>query len=238
MEALVYLRNNSCSWDNGFDLRAENRYHLESFSWILADGGSWIECISCCAAFYNQLEVLKYIKRKYGKCGWRTCSLAAKGGHLEIMKWGRDNGCFWEQDAYATFAKINTNDILHYIKGNLDPFYGICASAAGGGHLEILQWLRNNPIICPWDESTCYEAAGGHLEILKWARANGCPWDKDICNIAMEKDNLEILRWAVENGCPIDEDMFVMFNIDYHGNQTQVYKWYLEEGRGLIRNRK
>jgi len=46
--------------------------------------------------------------------------------------------------------------------------------AAGGGHLEILQWARTNG--CPWDEGTCYNAArGGHLEALKWLRDNGCP---------------------------------------------------------------
>jgi len=46
--------------------------------------------------------------------------------------------------------------------------------AAGGGHLEILQWAREYG--CPWDEGTCYNAArGGHLEALKWLRDNGCP---------------------------------------------------------------
>ena len=53
---------------------------------------------------------------------------------------------------------------------------GICALAARGGHLEVLQWLREHG--CPWDAWTCELAArGGHLEALQWARANDCPWD-------------------------------------------------------------
>jgi hypothetical protein len=52
--------------------------------------------------------------------------------------------------------------------------------AAGGGHLEVLQWARANG--CEWNVYTCLEAAkGGHLAVLQWARANGCPWDRPTC---------------------------------------------------------
>jgi hypothetical protein len=31
----------------------------------------------------------------------------------------------------------------------------------------------------PWNVLTCaYAAGGGHLEVLQWARANGCDWNK------------------------------------------------------------
>jgi hypothetical protein len=47
--------------------------------------------------------------------------------------------------------------------------------AAKVGHLQVLQWAREND--CPWDWLTCYHAAkGGHLAALQWARAHGCPW--------------------------------------------------------------
>ena len=37
-----------------------------------------------------------------------------------------------------------------------------CAFAAGGGHLEVLMWAREQG--CPWNELTCsYAAKGGHL---------------------------------------------------------------------------
>ena len=49
----------------------------------------------------------------------------------------------------------------------------VCQQAASGGHLEVLQWARQNG--CPWDGRTCRSAAdGGHREVLQWARANGC----------------------------------------------------------------
>lgn len=88
-------------------------------------------------------------------CAWKTisakiCAAAAQGGHLEVLKWARENGCQWDKCT--------------------------CANAAGGGHLAVLVWARENG--CKWDSCTCWSAArGGHLEVLKWARENGCEWN-------------------------------------------------------------
>ena len=59
---------------------------------------------------------------------------------------------------------------------------------------------------CPWNEKTCAEAAvGGHLEVLQWARENGCPWNEWTCGWAALLGHLEVLQWARQNGCPWDE---------------------------------
>jgi len=54
------------------------------------------------------------------KWGAETCSAAAAGGHFEMLKWLREQGCPWS------------------MRGDT------CASAAAGGHLEILKWLREH----------------------------------------------------------------------------------------------
>ena len=88
------------------------------------------------------------------------CEDAARGGHLDVLKWARENDCPWDK--------------------------WTCAFAAEGGHLEILKWARENG--CPWDEGTCsYAAYGGHLDVLQWARANGCPWDEISRRLATEQ---------------------------------------------------
>ena len=53
-------------------------------------------------------------------CAWDegTCSEAARGGHLDVLKWARENGCNWNR--YT------------------------CNDAARGGYLEILKWAREN----------------------------------------------------------------------------------------------
>ena len=104
-----------------------------------------------------------------------TCANAAKNGHLEVLKWLRENGCPWDD--------------------------WTCLYAAEYGHLEVLKWVRENG--CPWDEDTCALAAwNGHLEVLKWARENGCPWNWLTCASAAQNDHLEVLKWARENRCP------------------------------------
>ncbi|AGO83379.1 Ankyrin repeat domain containing protein [Pandoravirus salinus] len=83
----------------------------------------------------------------------------------------------------------------------------MCYEAAGGGHLDVLQWARANG--CEWDERTCAKAAkGGHLGVLQWARANGCPWDKQTCDSAAYSGHTDVLFWAHENGCLWDEKTY------------------------------
>ena len=80
----------------------------------------------------------------------------------------------------------------------------LCQSAAGGGHLEVLQWARARGF--PWDKWTCAYAAGnGHLEVLQWARAHGCPWDKATCACAAENGHLKVLQYARAHGCDWDK---------------------------------
>ena len=53
-------------------------------------------------------------------CPWDkyTCALAAKRGHLELLKWLRANGCPWNQQLAIEWAEMR-------------------------GHTEVLQWLRS-----------------------------------------------------------------------------------------------
>ena len=58
---------------------------------------------------------------------------------------------------------------------------GTCKQAAATGHLEILQWARQNN--CPWNESTCKQtAANGSLKILQWAHQNKLPLEQKNCH--------------------------------------------------------
>jgi len=113
------------------------------------------------------------------------CNKAAKYGHLEVMKWGQK----WLKERGCPFP-------LHH---------RTCRLAAGGGHLPIIEWLRENE--CLWDLNTCSSAARyGHLSTLKWARESGCPWDLNTCSYAARYGHLSILKWARENGCPWDSN--------------------------------
>ena len=103
------------------------------------------------------------------------------GGHLELLKWARENGCEW--DAMT------------------------CASAAKSGNLDILKWARQNG--CEWDQEVGDNAVlHGHLEILDWIGNNGYEWTSQICSSAARAGNLEVIKWAIANGSVASLDVF------------------------------
>ena len=134
----------------------------------------------------------------------RTCHWAARGGHLELVKWLRAKGC---------------------------PWWGILTSseAALGGHLEMLQWIRAQDPPCPWDSSVCYKAAiKGHLEVLRWARSKGCPWDERAPCAAAAGGHLEVLKWLIKEGCPYDKRKCREAAVEGGERARKVLEWLNE----------
>ena len=59
---------------------------------------------------------------------------------------------------------------------------------------------------CPWSAGTCsFAAGGGHLEMLQWARANGCPWNERTCKEAEDKHHRDVFFWAHAKGCTMSD---------------------------------
>jgi len=154
-------------------------------------GGVFDDRTCSAAAKGGQLRILKWLRGR--NCPWNswTCKGAARNGHLEVLKWARENGCDWDSET--------------------------CSAAAMNGHLETLKWARENG--CEWDSQTCSGAAQyGHLEILQWAIENG--YDNEcVCFWAVEGGHTKILKWAIENGCPYDKRFFCRIS------DTEFFEW-------------
>jgi hypothetical protein len=112
-------------------------------------------CACTSAAEYGLLEVLKYHAHENGwQLDQSTCSMAAKNGHMKVLKHAHENGCPWDKDTH--------------------PW------AAGYGHWEVFTYAHENK--CQWDHGTGAMAAeNGHMEALKSAHDNGCRWDHSTC---------------------------------------------------------
>ena len=72
---------------------------------------------------------------------------AVIGGHLEVMKWLKEDGC----------PVVNYHAIF----------------AAQDGQLEVLKWLKENG--CALNALCLVCAQRGDLEMLKWLHEHGCP---------------------------------------------------------------
>lgn len=124
----------------------------------------------------SESDLLELLKRSSGTSTTdpTMMHIAASRGHLAILKWGKANGCAWNEMT--------------------------CAMAAHAGHLEALRWLKANG--CPWDEMACAMAArGGQLEALRWLRENDCPWDGMTRAAAGGSGHTQILQYCLTNGC-------------------------------------
>jgi hypothetical protein len=125
------------------------------------------------------------------------CLFAARGGHLDVLRWARDRSCPWSEATCCYAAEGGHLEVLRWAREHHCPWDGrTCAWAAKHGHLEVLRWAREHD--CSWDAMTCmYAARNGHLEVLQWARAHGCPWNKEHCVlVAISQSHPETLAWV------------------------------------------
>lgn len=79
----------------------------------------------------------------------------------------------------------------------------MCASAARGGHLDLLKWLRGPDVRCPWDaRTTAAAAAGGHVDVLAWALTECTPpchmshWRTPTVHGEGHSTSCETIGWA------------------------------------------
>ena len=132
----------------------------------------WNEGTFCSAvAETNKLELLKW-EREEKKCKWdyRTIRTAASQGNLEMVKYCVANECPIDEDACA-FAAFNGHlEVLKYlreeVKAPRDSWTAVWA--AKKGHLHILEYLVERKY-GEYDEWACERAAeNGHLYCLKY----------------------------------------------------------------------
>lgn len=91
--------------------------------------------------------------------------------------------------------------ILECLKqdGHLILDVGACESAARGGYLTTLQWLRTQDPTCPWNPRHCvlHAAAEGHLAVLQWVHVQDTVfmWSPLTSLCAASAGHLAILQW-------------------------------------------
>lgn len=128
---------------------------------------------------------------------------------VQRLAWARSNGVPWSKWTAMCIAQVGNVEVLKWARGAREipciPWdEHVCAQAAGNGHIDVLQYARDQG--CDWDQNTCASAAGGgHLELLQWARAQGCEWTEACCAKAAKGGHLHVLKWAHEAGAPWDK---------------------------------
>lgn len=133
-----------------------------------------------------------------------TCPIAAKKGHLEILKWALSAGAPLDSETFA--------------------------AAARAGQLETLKWLKSNG--CPTSQSAvCYAAQNGHQEVVEWLLDNGAPYSEWCYGAAASAGNLNILKMLWNRKCPVDEQAAVGA---VAAGQYEILQWLVDEAKVAI----
>jgi hypothetical protein len=137
-----------------------------------------------------------------------TCFVAAKFGHLDIVKLAKANGCIWDYMVAAGASACGHLNILQWaIKNDCKWHIEISNNAAYNGHLHILKWIRTCGMLNGDEEN--YAAKRGHLHILKWLKEKGRL--RNIAQVTMkaiEHEQPHILLWCISNGSNIAKTMY------------------------------
>jgi len=163
----------------------------------------WNETRFCSeVARTNKLELLKWI-REEKKCEWNvgTMNAAAEQGNLEMVKYCVANECPVDERACAFAAENGHLECLKYLREEVKaPWDKSTATfAAQNGHLHILEYLVERKFY-EYDTIACSDAASnGHLHCLKFLHETAkAPWDSTTATFAAQKGHLHILEYLVE----------------------------------------
>ena len=168
---------------------------------------SWFSTFCSEVAGTNKLELLKWA-REEKNCKWdsKTMRIAAEQGNLEMVKYCVANECPITGWACAEAAGNGHLEVLKYLREEAKAPWNFwtAAWAARSGHLHVLEYLveRKFEHFDHW----AYRCAAkpGQLDCLKYLRETAkAPWDSEAVRIAHENKQTECLQYLLDNNCPL-----------------------------------
>ena len=197
------------------------------------------------AASGGHLHILKYLAERKYSCwlSWghdRACTLAAREGHLECLKFLREVMKMpWGKQAGVSAVIGGHYNVLEYLYKSKYPHFTaeMCAQAAKQDDVPALKYLRD---VCkaPWDEETGNLAAcsSGHWKYEKKYDAfyylvqSKFPYfTANACLKACEYDNLECLKYLLETlKVPIHRDC--VRQARYAGYPSNCHHYLIRKG--------
>ena len=155
----------------------------------------------------NKLELLKWA-REEKKCEWdeETINVAVNQRNLEMVKYCVANECPVDEWACSDAAENGHLECLKYLREEAKAPWdsGAAIRAAQNGHLHILEYLVERKYD-QFDEKACeYAATLGRVHCLKYLRETAkAPRDYACVQRADENGYRECLQYLLDNNCPL-----------------------------------
>ena len=210
---LQFLRSQhmNAKWNRNTPMRAAEHGHLEVLRWAMEHHCPVDPYTYHAAAMFGHVHILEYLNTTPAPYDAFAANAAAGQGHVHVLEWFKEHGYILWQDRYCstrrgepdqgprvgvlpTLDEVSTRDWAHA---------DIMAEAAGGGHVEPMQWLRDRGT--DWDTYVPNAAAHEGNSRRSWLADKGCPLDLEDAITACflgEKDSwnntFEASVWLIE----------------------------------------
>ena len=130
------------------------------------------------------------------RCDASICTAAARGGHLEVLKWARQELIPWGENTFDEAVKNGHFELLRWAHGEECKWSAKSIElACVYKHLDIATWLHEQHCPAPTDVCTLVAVHGGEIA-LQHLRELGYPWHEDFYADVARYGNLEVLQWA------------------------------------------
>ena len=169
------------SWledETNFCLRVAETNKLELLKWAREEKKcEWDKRTTRGAAEQGNLEMVKYCVANKCPLNLWACARAASGGHLEILKYLREEvKAPWDSRMAAFAARKGHLHILKYLfESNYNQFEYACEDAAKNGHLDCLKYLRETAKARLYSGAIRKAHENDHPECVQYLLNNNCP---------------------------------------------------------------
>ena len=155
----------------------------------------------------NKLELLKWA-REEKECEWNeeTINVAAEQGNLEMVKYCVANECPIDEGACLNASSGGHLECLKYLREEAKAPWDrkTATEAAFNGHLHILEYLVERKFDKYNTYACVYAAMNGHLDCLKYLHETAkAPWDSEAVRAAHAKNQIDCVQYLLDNNCPL-----------------------------------
>ena len=153
----------------------------------------------CKAIFAGALEVgniplMRRCRAVVGALKPEHAHVLAGNGHLEGLKWARDEGVDFPPEICVAAASSGKVDVLKYCKENGAPCGDdVMMYAVRSGSVECVEYCLKT-LKLPWGERTIMLASKISPEVLKYCLDNGAPEDTYALKSALRIADLEVVK--------------------------------------------
>jgi len=209
---IAWACENGCCWPHLLAISASATGHEESLNYLREFRDLQMDAAyPACAAANGHLATLSWLCSHGARHVWdkRTCDLAALNGHFRCLEFAFNRNCpFSSSGLYGAARNGHYVCVEFMLMQNAMDFRwdrtrcAACDYAASGGHIRVLQLLKEFRI--PWSMSTSDECAkGGHVDCLAYLAQQDCPIDYSTCfHSAAYAGQVEMLHWIMARWTP------------------------------------